>query len=266
MEYVWRSKISTKVSLVVSPIDDYTAERRSGGNINVFLNELPQRPVRKNDGYYIFTNLTEGTYTLCLRSDIYLDENITVSLSCLNQQNPIVYPTLKPSPNYFFTEGSTLVRASVRDTEGNAMSFVIVKAVVLSHDCARARLAQDGAKKGSRQIYVFNMAGKISVGDKYLIKGKEDIGSEVCQIAGTSDETHCFNLNDDLQFDHCRGELLLPVIHTRTDDRGEVVIYFRNARSKYFDVKMEFNCNHKSIEKSVRLEEGKTTNLGLVRL
>ena len=266
MVYVRSVKFNITVSLVVCPIDDYTAEPRSGGNIHVFLKDNPKKPVRKSDGYYVFTDLTETSYDVLVESDIYLAENVNIVLKELDPANPIAYLNLKPNSVYPFPLGATLVRVTLRDQNGNALQNAKAVAAIMSSSCAVAKLAQDGLKKGSSEIGLINVSGKISVGDMFLIKEKEEVCSEYCKIVGVSRGKQLYNLARPLQFNHIRGALLLPAIETRNASNGEVVIYFRNTRAKHFNAKIEFIHDEKSIVKELELTEGKTNYLGVIQV
>ncbi|MCG9968455.1 carboxypeptidase-like regulatory domain-containing protein [Pelotomaculum terephthalicicum JT] len=266
MEYRRKVKFSTKVSLVVCPVDDYTASPKSGGNIHVFLREHPGRPVRKADGYFVFTGLPVGTYHVVVQSDIYLNETTIVKLEEIDPAEPIVYISLKPNSAYPFPAGTTLLRAALRDSGGNPAPDANVRATVMSASCAGAKVAQGGVKKGLHEINLTNVAGKIAVGDIFLIKEQEEVCSEYCVITGVSKGTHSYQVAEPLRYDHKRGVLLLPVVVTRADQRGEVVAYFRGAKEKIFDVKVEFSCENKIKIEELKMTEGEVNYLGIVQI
>ncbi|MGZ4031386.1 MAG: hypothetical protein ACXVP2_04375, partial [Tumebacillaceae bacterium] len=66
--------------------------------------------------------------------------------------------------------------------------------------------------------------------------------------------------------------LVLPVVETRSDARGEVVLSFGNYRTKKFDVRIEFlsvdgvnpGDDSRVVVKEVMVEEGTMTGLGVV--
>jgi len=264
MEYTCSLKIGAEVSLVVCLIDDYTAKQTSDNNINVFLKETPKRPIRKPDGYFVFTELHEMTYNLCVRSDIFLDEDLQVTPSQIAGR--MMYVTLKPRSSYPFPGRTTLIRTAVCDSEGTPVGDAGIKAAVLSEECASAKLVNQKTESGSLEISLINVAGKILVGDMFLLKEKGEEKMEYCTIAGICGETRQYRLEQPLQFEYRRGALLLPVMHTRSDTRGEAVVCFRNLRSKLCDVKMEFTCKDKVLTREAKLEEGKTTYLGTIKM
>jgi len=266
MEYRRRVKFSTKVSLVVCPVDDYSAVPKSGGNINVFLSEHPGRPVRKADGYFVFTGLPPGSYHVVVQSDVYLNEIIEVALERIDPAEPILHISLKPNSAYPFPAGSTLIRAALRDSGGNPAPGAKLRATLLSASCARAKTAQGGMKKGLQEINLTGEAGKIAVGDIFLISDQEEVCSEYCTITGVLKETHKYQVAEPLRYDHKRGVLLLPVVETRADQRGEAVAYFRNIKEKKFDVKVEFSYENKIRTEELTMTEGEVNYLGVIKI
>ncbi len=265
MELLRSVNISTRVSLVVCLIDGFTTKQKSGGNINVLLQDCPQKPIRKSDGYYVFTNLSKDIYNIIIQSDVYIDESVAVAAEHINPAEPVVYITLKPGPAYPFPVGTTLIRGAVRASSGGAIQGAAVEAVVTSRDCARARLVRDGAKKGNREICLGDVSGIVAVGDSYQLAGKDGETAEICRVAGMEAKAQCYRLERSLQHNHQGGALLMPVVTTVTDQKGEYVLYFRNC-VKNFSVNLNINYNNNSFAKEVSLDEGVMAYLGVVEL
>jgi hypothetical protein len=267
MEQYYQLNIRTRVSLILCTVDDYTARPRSGGNIVVSLREHPgKRPVRKPEGYYIFTDLNDGMYGVAVRSDVYMAFDLNLPVETTNPGNKVSTIILKPASHYPFPSGATLIRASLRDMAGQGLPGAGVRAVMASDNCARARLSVDVADKGLNSIGLANVKGPIWAGDEYLIRDKDDKKREFCRIAGTTETTKGYLLDEPLQLSYARGAILLPVINTRSDDRGEVVVYFREPCPDHFKVKLQFEHQKNLIEKELDIEGGKTVELGVVNI
>lgn len=261
MDNYYTLKINTRVSLVVCTIDSYTALPRSGGNISVRLEGMAWKiPVRKAGGYYVFTDLPEGLYNVIVYSDVYLEEITAVNIADLDPKNPVINITLKPRVYYPFPEGATLVRLSLRGGNGLAIPAAPVTAVMITENCARAKLSGELSGDGENTIQVAYVSGRISAGDVYLISEKDNKESEYCSIACLREDAKCFGLQGRLQHPHQRGALLLPVVRTRTDSRGETVIYFREPYPGNFKVRLQTEINNKLVEKELDIEAGKTLN------
>lgn len=253
--------------MIICTVDDYTSRPRSGGNIVVSLREQPRkRPVRKPGGYYIFTDLDCGMYGVAVRSDVYMDLDINIPVEEIEPVNQVTYIILKPCSHYPFLNGATLIRASVRDMMGRGIPGAGVKAVMVSDSCARARLSVDGAEKGQNNICLANVRGGISVGDEYLIRDKDGKKTEYCLIAGTTETEKCYRLDDSLQSSYSRGAIMLPVFNTKSDDRGEVVVYFREPCPDHFKVKLQFEHEKNLTEKELDIEGGKIVDLGVINI
>jgi hypothetical protein len=121
--FEWRT---TKLSLALRLIDDYTKEQSFGG-INVSLNEKKYKPVKNPSGYYLFLDLPTETHTVHIKSDFYFEENIEVKLSDINPTKPENRIVLKPNPAYPFPNGATLIRGMVIDKAGNPLPNAAVQ-------------------------------------------------------------------------------------------------------------------------------------------
>lgn len=107
--------ISTTLSLAVWLNDDYTKERPIG-NIQVKISEADIKAVKNLSGYFLFTDLTSGNYTVVTESDFYFSEEAAVNTSLLDPKNPVVEIALKPKPSYPFPGNATLARGLVTNT------------------------------------------------------------------------------------------------------------------------------------------------------
>ncbi len=108
--------IKTGLSFAVRPIDEYTGKQPSG-RIKIMIEEEKNiSAIRNPSGYYLFTNLSAGDYTLNINAEFYFTEKITINTSSLDPKNPVVEVVLKPGASYPFPENATLIRGVVRNT------------------------------------------------------------------------------------------------------------------------------------------------------
>jgi hypothetical protein len=119
-------KRSTKLSLAIFLIDDYTKEQPVGP-INIFLRDREYKAAKNPSGYYLFLDLPEQAYTIQVQSDFYFAESMYVQLSSLTQNNPTKEIVLKPKPAYPFPNGATLVRGMVLDQTENPIPNATVE-------------------------------------------------------------------------------------------------------------------------------------------
>ncbi len=107
--------VTTKLSFALKLTDDLT-KKGPIGNIKVKVQETEKKAMKNTSGYYLFTDLKAGTYTVRVDSDLYFSEEITVDISSFpDQKNPISEIILIPRPVYPFSQNATLIRGVVRD-------------------------------------------------------------------------------------------------------------------------------------------------------
>lgn len=107
--------LTTRLSFAVWLIDAYTKSKPIGG-IKVGIKETGKKVIENLSGYYCFTDLEVGSYTVSIDSDLYLSEEIKVDMSAFpDPKNPVRNIILKPNPVYPFPENATLLRGVIRD-------------------------------------------------------------------------------------------------------------------------------------------------------
>ncbi len=257
-------QLGRKVSMVLWLIDQYTS-LGCNEDITVYLNERPASFQRKAGGYLVFSDLEEDQFRVSIESPCYFTEQLEISLNNLNRSEPVVYVPLKPAPQYRFNPGATLIRASLCDNNGEPVSCSLI-ATLSSNDCARARLGRQGAKAGASEISLVDTTGRMAPGDLLLIRPQEAKSGEVCEITTMGVGEGVYSLKQPLLTDHSRGELLMPVTITRSDERGESVIGLRNPRQKTSRIQIEFSFGDRNHIVEVDAATGLTHHLGKIML
>lgn len=125
---------ATTVSLVVDLVDGFTG-RGPLGDPRVALEGSDATPIRNPSGYRVFTGLPAGPVTVVVDGgERYLDERRTgvgaIDLSDpgtdVDPSDPSTLPLVRielaPSPAYRFPAGSTRVRGSVSDPDGDPVA------------------------------------------------------------------------------------------------------------------------------------------------
>lgn len=125
---------TTRLSLAVGLVDAFTG-RAPLGNPQVRIKDVDARPVSTPSGYHVFTDLEGGPVTVLVDGgERYFAEHreqvATIDLSDPDTDIdpsdrstlPLVRIELTPSPSYRFPAGVTLIRGTVRDPEGNAVT------------------------------------------------------------------------------------------------------------------------------------------------
>lgn len=104
--------LSTNLTLAVWLVDDFTM-REPLGPIRVMIKEGDINAFRNLGGYYLFTDMAAGNYTVGIESDLYYTGEKTVDTSVLDPKNPVVPVVMKPKTAYPFPAYATLVRGIV---------------------------------------------------------------------------------------------------------------------------------------------------------
>jgi hypothetical protein len=109
--------IITNLSMAVWLTDEYTKQEPLG-YIKAMVKEGDIEAIKNLSGYYCFTNLPTGNYTVSIESDWYFPHETPVDTSVLAPMNPVVGIELKPKPSYPFPSHATLVRGVVMGAGG----------------------------------------------------------------------------------------------------------------------------------------------------
>lgn len=166
-EYAFSCPSSICLSFAVWLVDDYT-QKEPLGDVRVTVNREQITTVKamKNlSGYYIFSGLPEGKYTLSVESEHYFsDESIVDTSSFVGLKDPVVEVQLKPRPSYPFQDWTTLVRG-VLAAESGILSGITVKAVLKA--------------SGREVLSMPDENGEFVIYFREIIKGKSDVVLEI---------------------------------------------------------------------------------------
>lgn len=266
MDHIRISQLRTRVSLVVCVIDAITSKTPLGNTTTVYLEGTRSKAIPKSNGSYIFNDLPPGEYRLTVNNEHYFEEQ---SLITVGTDNFIEVVPLKPLPSYPFSQGTGLIRLMLQDAAGAPVRQAGLQAMVLSEECARARVMSEQLDKGAEDITLGSFTGVMTAGDTYILRGRgAKAAEEHIRIAEVIEHQKRFRLDRKLSKAFPRGSLVLPVQETRSTERGEAVIAFRGNRMASFQTELliTYGSNKKHAVKEVLVAEGTTTNLGIIRL
>jgi hypothetical protein len=266
LEYVRSVKIKTSFSFAVCLIDSYTGAPSLSSEHNVYLMDVIIKPIKKPNGYYVFTDLPTQSYTICVQSKQFIDEHIVVSLEMFDMNEPVIYIPLTPNTLYLFDQETTTIIALLQASDGNPASAVKARATITSDECFKAKLAQDVSEQGSIQISLAQITGKVTIGDRFLLKSLTENTSEYCRITAINETIRSFKLEQPLQHTYDKGALLLPVLETHSDSKGEIVIFCKYFHIPKFGITLEFIYSNQNLVKELILETSTMLNLGTIRL
>lgn len=262
-----KMRLNAKVSLAVQLVDDYFINDLPEGEVKVYLKQIPSYPIKNLSGYYVFTDLPDGVYTVCVVSENYFYTERDVELNSLNPYEPLIRIILKPNIRYPFPASATLVRAIVRDRDENPVPGARVRSTLKTGFAARVSLK--GAWEGEQSMDLVDIARMIHAGDTFLIIDEDETKREYCTVSQTPEGVtgvRSMSLVKPLEFSHGKGTQLMPVVETFTDEAGETAVYFRNTLSKKFEVLLEVLYGESRLERDVQITEGKSGSLGVIYL
>ena len=259
MDYNICIQFGGRVSMAIYLKDEFTAQYITDPNIKITLEGTPVLPIVKPD-CYVFTGLNNKMYNVIIKSDSYLMEKFSVNMEEL-PSNKSIFFTLKPSPAYLFPEKSNIIRLSLMDSKDKEIEGANIEATIVTEGSAAARIM--GIEGENDILNLVNISGCIGRGDTFEIKKREGISAETCTIAGKI-KNGKYKLTKPLGDEQLKGSLLMPLMYTRTDSRGECVICFRNFREKSCEVRLKIQ--NEETERRILMEEGRPILLGRVQI
>ena len=202
--------IRRQVSAVFFLRDGFTGRPlASGAQVRCTLDGAPARPLWKDGGYLVFTDLPTGEHSLTVRQPFYQPEQRVFTLRAGETIEDTMY--LKPGAGYPFPADSAALEVAV--TEGGRPS---ARPVWLGMSGPAAlKLAQDDG--GGTEIRLFcRNAAVLPVPGVFLIPGKT--GGELVRLLSLRGERG--ELEAPLEQKHLRGAELIPVQRYDPDREG----------------------------------------------
>ncbi|MFF2091007.1 hypothetical protein [Paenibacillus sp. NPDC058174] len=228
-----RNRMITRCSLVVRLVDVWTRKTPGAQEVSVSLEGYVKRPIRKEDGSYLFLDVETDSAFLEVRSTHYLPVRQELLLSVLNPISPIVTIPLLPSGFYPQPSGSTGLRSRVLDASGSPAADALITAYATDEAAARGRLSQELAEPGDTWLKAGSWQGASTAGETFLLRGRE--AEELVQLAELA-PGGMIRLEKPISNAYRRGALLLPAVSTRSGSEGTVILPFRGTLPSKFGV------------------------------
>ncbi len=135
---------STVVSAAFLPVDAFTGEPVTE-EVTVKLDGVVTEPVYHPEGYVLFTNLADATYSVEVLSSIYrLFTPLSVDTASLDPKSSAEVLLLSPLPDYVFPEDATLMRALI--TDQNNLPLCGAKVEVTNNNYATFAFTDDAGR------------------------------------------------------------------------------------------------------------------------
>ena len=203
-------QVRHSVSFVLELWDDFMDRPISDASLDVYT-EDKKRPIRKEGGFYVFTNCSFPA-VVTIESAWYEREEIRIP--SMDRQNPVIKRRLSPGRRYPLPEGTTFV-------QGLASPDARVE-VSVEDDSALWRLLSDyDAKKTPDQMELFNPFEKELEGRRFYIRDREGNKEDFFQIGHQEGRTGVVRLTEALAHGYKKaGTKLYECSSTRADADG----------------------------------------------
>lgn len=196
------------VSLGVFVVDDLTGNPVTGSNARVWIdNNRP--PIKKGDGWFVFTDLENKEYTVNAEGGFY---NKT-SINCVADDSGTKTVTIRLSPTRSYPVPEGMLRV-----EGKAEPFAEITVCVADRNIS-CKLLSD-AEQNSSELMIYHTDNAVL--DGCLFRLISDDTEEDISITGSlSDDKRKYGLMSPLREFHPRtGSILYPLCKTKTDKNG----------------------------------------------
>lgn len=252
--------IHIQVSLVVQLVDDYTDQVLHGAGISIEV-DGNRKPVRKADGFFVFTNLCEDRVLLRVNAPLYQEEIHSVDLNRLDNKYCLIKLRLKPNRSYGLPKGTTCIEGKA-EPRGQIFAY-------LPKSNAFCKLLFDAKKKtenGVPVIKVYNPEN-MDLEERYLmLVNEEEKKEELIRIVRLIDkENGVYQMEDALKNDYKKiGSRLYLVATSTANQEGNYFLPLKSVNKQDTEcILMEGRTINKI--KVVKLEEGRINHIDFMK-
>lgn len=253
--------ISQKVSLVIRVFDDYTL-KPINNPISIFLNGRLRKPIKKDDGCFIFINLEENRYEVEMKSENYFDEILKINMEELDKLNPVVNIRLKLKPMFFNHKDGTIIKYRLID-ENNSLPIANkeVKVILSTRGYYAGRIMNQSIFSLSKTAEIEDFYGELFSGDSLYIESPNEETGEIITIFEKMNKCEYKFINL-VRHDHFQGEKLRHAFISKTDSGGNGIIYFRKLLREKNTIRIVFESQFGLKEVNKDIEKDTLINLG----
>ncbi len=209
-----------RVSATVQLIDDLTGLPVKGSNARVWI-EGQRPPIKKNDGIFIFTDLSEGEHTLNAEGGQYAAAQVACTVDAKTCPNI----TLRLLPNKLYPVPFDAVRI-----EGRAIPGSVVR--ICSADRSNSLKLLSDAEKGSSVIGIY-INSDINISGKLLKIISDEDKCEYIRVSGIENKERSeYRLEGELAQSHPKmGTSVMQISECRADSNGDFMLMIKNGSS-----------------------------------
>lgn len=251
--------ITTNLSLAISLIDDFT-KREATGHLKAMIKEGNINPIKNLSGYYIFTDLADGIYTVKIASEFYFPEERVIDVSKIKTSNIMLkFYSKGPASRATSTRLKDVSKLQTGDiVEFNNLAGSVEQRKIIDIDVRTKKISWEEGLK-----YSFNAADNVVLapGNPLVTIPLKPLPS--CPFCDNS------TLIRGLLMDSGKNPVADAIIKvtnlnldTRSDKRGEFVLYFNIIKSENISFEIERNGKNKTV--NTTLKEGMMKYLGKI--
>ena len=209
-----------RVSLAISLIDDVTGNAVTGSNARAWIPE-EKPPVRKSDGWFVFTDLTPGRYTIFAEGGKFQRQSADCDISGGGYQT--ITMRLRPARTYPDIPGYLRI-------EGRAEAGAEITVYVTDKQTAFKLLAD--AEKGGTGIHIFHGENENLAGGTFRLLASDGEGENVTVLSADENDRMLYRISVPLERDYPRlGTVLVPTASTRADEKGRFFLVLKGSSS-----------------------------------
>lgn len=250
--------IKMGVSLVVAAIDDFKNKPIRGNKLRVWI-EGEKPSIQKEEGYYVFVDLTRREFVLNLEGGLYHKQQIYIDSEKLSQYaGKILKVRMIPNRSYPIPQNTTCI-------EGKARKNSMILAYSEKYTEPYKLLYE--YQFGEKNINIFHPEDVDIEGKTLLIKSKDEIQQEFFKInEKKEEETKVYGLSIPLSCGYKKiGTSIYPVYTIETDKNGE--FYF--PVNQIYEEKIPFifcRADKTENKKKIELLTGRVNKIDLTDL
>jgi hypothetical protein len=251
--------ITNILSLAVSLVDDFT-KKEGIGHLKVIIKEGKIDPIKNLSGYYIFTSLAEAIYTVSIASELYFPEERVIDISKIKTSNSMLkFYNKGPASGATSTKLKDVSKLQQDDIVefSNAIGDIEQKKII-DVDTKTKKISWAGGLK-----YNFNIANNtiISLKNPVFTIPLKPLPSYPFRDHATLIRGLLLDSGENPV-----GDAIIKVtslnLETRSDKRGEFVLYFKDIKNENILIEIEKNGKNKSF--NITLEEGIMKSVGKI--
>lgn len=236
-----------RVSLVVTLIDDFTGRVITGSNARAWIeNEKP--PIKKNEGWSVFVNLSGGEYTVFAEGGFYNRAVCDVSVTAENGAYTDLKMRLTPSTSYPLPRGTTIITGTAKPN---------CAVMIYPDDRSVSYKLLSDVKKGSEIMGIY-FSGDLDIeGKLFYIKGENNSGEFFRVRCAVKDKPSEYRIAAKLANAYPKiGTLICPVSEAVSDNNGRFFIPIADVPEKETPFVCVSGEDKKSVETAIKLKRG----------